>query len=76
MLIREFRSSSLLVGYTTFPKHSLSSCIPEARIPGRRSSPGVWPGIALRLRVGPLPNTFSVEQGHLARVLVLGPEVL
>lgn len=73
MVIREFRSSSLLVGYTTFPKHSLSSCIPEARIPCRRSSPGVCPGIALQLCVGPLPNTSLIEQGHLAHVLELGP---
>ena len=73
MVIREFRSSSLLVGYTTFPKHSPSSCIPEARIPCRHSSPGAWPGIALRLRVGPLPNISLIEQGHLARVLELGP---
>lgn len=73
MVIGKFRSSSLLVGYTTFPKHSPSSCIPEALIPCRRSSPGVWPGIALRLHVGPLPNISLIEQGHLACVLELGP---
>jgi len=73
VVIREFRSSSLLVGYTTFPKHSLSSCIPEARIPCWRSSPRAWPGIALWLHVGPLPNTSLIEQTHLARMLELRP---
>lgn len=73
VVIREFRSSTLLVGYTTFPKHSLSSHIPEAHIPCQRSSPRVCPGIALQLHVGPLPNTSLIERDHLAHVLELRP---
>lgn len=72
LVIRDFRFC-LLVGRTAFPKHSLSSCIPEARILCLHSSTRGWPGIALRLRVGPLPNTSPTEQGRLARVLELGP---
>ena len=60
IVIRDLRFW-LLVGYTVFPKHSLSSCIPEAHILCLHSSPRAWPGIALQLCMGPLPNTSLIE---------------